>query len=59
MKTDEIDMSPDAITGRLKMMGQLWELGVSLSKATPAENGESEKKESASETESGAPLKHL
>ena len=26
----KVDMSPEAITGRMKMLGQLWELSVAL-----------------------------
>ena len=29
----KVDMSPEAITNRLKLMNQLWELGIKLSKA--------------------------
>lgn len=34
----KIDMSPEAITNRLKTMEQLWELSISLSKAEPLES---------------------
>lgn len=33
MKTEKIDMSPEAITNRLKMMEQLWELSINLMNA--------------------------
>ncbi|MDQ6786171.1 MAG: hypothetical protein M3033_05055 [Acidobacteriota bacterium] len=33
-----IDMSPEAIANRLKIMEQLWELSVSLMRAKPLEN---------------------
>lgn len=33
----KVDMSPEAITNRLKMMGQLWELSVSSMKAKKIE----------------------
>jgi len=33
-----IDMSPEAIANRLKIMEQLWELSVSLMQAKPLEN---------------------
>jgi hypothetical protein len=32
----EIDMSPKAITARLKIMGQLWEMSIKLMKASKA-----------------------
>lgn len=38
MKTEKIDMSPEAITNRLKMMEQLWELSINLMNAKPIEN---------------------
>ncbi|CAN5390478.1 hypothetical protein BH10ACI1_BH10ACI1_00200 [soil metagenome] len=33
MKVEKIDMSPEAITNRLKLMNQLWELSIKLSKS--------------------------
>ncbi|CAN5611291.1 hypothetical protein BH20ACI4_BH20ACI4_06020 [soil metagenome] len=42
----KIDMSPEAITNRLKTMEQLWELSVSLLKAEPLENNKEENSES-------------
>jgi hypothetical protein len=36
----KVDMSPEAISGRLEAMGQLWELSVALMGAEPA-NGRS------------------
>ncbi len=33
MKAEQIDMSPEAVTNRLKMMEQLWELSVNLMQA--------------------------
>jgi hypothetical protein len=37
MDNKEIDMSPEAITNRLGLMEQLWELSVSLMSARPVE----------------------
>ena len=31
-----VDMSSEAVTQRLRLLGQMWELGVSLKKAKPA-----------------------
>ncbi|MGI9056116.1 MAG: hypothetical protein ACR2F2_09980, partial [Pyrinomonadaceae bacterium] len=42
----KIDMSPEAITNRLKTMDQLWELSISLLKAKPLENNKEENSES-------------
>lgn len=33
MKPEKIDMTPEAVTNRLKMMEQLWELSVNLMQA--------------------------
>jgi hypothetical protein len=33
----KVDMSPQAVTARLKLLDQLWELSVNLMRATPAE----------------------
>lgn len=38
MKAEKIDMSPEAVTNRLKMMEQLWELSINLMNAKPIEN---------------------
>ena len=33
----KVDMSPQAVTARLKLLDQLWELSVNLMRARPAE----------------------
>lgn len=33
MKVEKIDMSPEAVTNRLKLMEQLWELSINLMQA--------------------------
>ena len=33
-----VDMSPAAVTRRLKKLGELWELGVRLKRAKPADS---------------------
>lgn len=33
MKVEKIDMSREAVTNRLKLMNQLWELSIKLSKS--------------------------
>lgn len=38
----KIDMSPEAITNRLKTMEQLWELSISLMNAEPLESSKKE-----------------
>ena len=43
----KIDMSSEAVTNRLIMMEQLWELSVNLSQAQPLENGADEDFETA------------
>jgi len=40
--TNEVDMSPEAITGRMMMLDQLWELTVALKSSKIGENVEKE-----------------
>jgi len=43
----KVDMSPQAVTARLKLLDQLWELSVNLMRAKRAEKPEIENSETA------------
>ena len=43
----KVDMSPQAVTARLKLLDQLWELSVNLMRARPAEKPKIDNSETA------------
>lgn len=52
----KVDMSPEAITGRMKMLDQLWELSVALKSSKIVDNSVSHttlQKRNASKAEDG------
>lgn len=54
MKAETVDMSPEAITNRLKTMEQLWELSVGLIEAEEISESPPANEQSVGETDESA-----